>query len=135
MEKKVILDPNIWISIFLGKKNLTFLEFIFKNDLTLIADNNLRNELLDVISRKKFSAIFSAQDIVDAMDFFDSLSTFILTNPKFFGSPDLKDDFLFDLAFQSNTEIIVSGDKKLLEYKIEKVSVISLAKLWETLKT
>lgn len=134
MERKIILDTNIWISIFLRKKNLDFLEFIVNNEIVLIADNNLRNELVSVISRKKFKSIFSVQDIVVAMEFFDSLSTFINTQKEFFGSPDIKDDFLFDLAFQSKTETIVSGDKKLLNYEVKRVSVISLAEFWENFK-
>ena len=134
MAKKIILDTNIWISIFLRKNNLQFLEFVIDHEFILIADDNLRNELLNVISRKKFSSFFSVQDMIDAMEFFDSLSTFVNTQKEFFGSPDIKDDFLFDLAVQSKTEIIVSGDKKLLDFKNEKVTVISFKEFFGKFK-
>ena len=133
MERKIILDTNIWISIFLRKKNLDFLEFVINKKLILIADINLRNELLNVISRKKFNSIFSMQDIVDAMEFFDMLSTFINTQKEFSGSPDVKDDYLFDLAKQTNSKILVTGDKKLLHFKNEIVSVISLKEFLENI--
>ena len=134
MAKKIILDTNSWISIFLRKNNLQFLEFVIDHELILIADDHLRNELLNVISRRKFSSVFTAQNLIDAMEFFDSLTTFIITKKEFFGSPDVKDDFLFDLAVQSKTKIIVSGDKKLIDFKNEKVTVISFKKFLEKFK-
>ncbi|WP_084466316.1 putative toxin-antitoxin system toxin component, PIN family [Kaistella palustris] len=87
MGKRIILDSNIWISIFLRKNSLQFLEFISDNEFILIADDNLRNELLNVISRKKFKDVFSAENIVDAMSYFDSLSNFITTKKNF---PDVR---------------------------------------------
>lgn len=134
MAKKIILDTNVWISIFLRKNNLRFLEFVIDHELILIADDHLRNELLNVISRRKFSSVFTAQNLIDAMEFFDSLTTFIITKKEFFGSPDVNDDFLFDLAVQSKTKIIVSGDKKLIDFKNEKVTVISFKEFLEKFK-
>lgn len=134
MAKKIILDTNIWISIFLRKNNLRFLEFVIEHEFILIADDHLRNELLNVISRRKFSSVFTAQNLIDAMEFFDSLTTFIITKKEFFGSPDVKDDFLFDLVVQSKTKIIVSGDKKLIDFKNEKVTVISFKEFLEKFK-
>ena len=127
MERKIILDVNIWISIFLKKKMNYFLDIVVHQNLEFISDENLRNELIDVISRKKFSSTFSVEDIVDAIDFFDAISTFVPTEKKFSGSPDIKDDYLFDLANQSETKIIVTGDKKLLDFKTENISLITFS--------
>jgi len=127
MGRKIILDVNIWISIFLKKKMNYFLDIVVHQNLEFISDENLRNELIDVISRKKFSSTFSVEDIVDAIDFFDAISTFVPTEKKFSGSPDIKDDYLFDLANQSETKIIVTGDKKLLDFKTENISLITFS--------
>ena len=104
-----------------------FLDIVVHQNLEFISDENLRNELIDVISRKKFSSTFSVEDIVDAIDFFDAISTFVPTEKKFSGSPDIKDDYLFDLANQSETKIIVTGDKKLLDFKTENISLITFS--------
>lgn len=108
-----------------------FLDMVVHHNLNFISDENLRNELIDVISRKKISKTFSVQDIVDAIDFFDTVSTFVPTEKIFSGSPDIKDDYLFDLANQSETKIIVTGDKKLLDFKTGDISMISLADFLE----
>jgi putative PIN family toxin of toxin-antitoxin system len=134
MERKIILDVNIWISIFLKKKMNYFLDIVVHQNLEFISDENLRNELIDVISRKKFSSTFSVEDIVDAIDFFDAISTFVPTEKKFSGSPDIKDDYLFDLANQSETKIIVTGDKKLLDFKTENISLITFSEFLQEFK-
>jgi putative PIN family toxin of toxin-antitoxin system len=134
MVRKIILDVNIWISIFLKKKMNYFLDIVVHQNLEFISDENLRNELIDVISRKKFSSTFSVEDIVDAIDFFDAISTFVPTEKKFSGSPDIKDDYLFDLANQSETKIIVTGDKKLLDFKTENISLITFSEFLQEFK-
>ena len=134
MERKIILDVNIWISIFLKMKMNYFLDIVVHQNLEFISDENLRNELIDVISRKKFSSTFSVEDIVDAIDFFDAISTFVPTEKKFSGSPDIKDDYLFDLANQSETKIIVTGDKKLLDFKTENISLITFSEFLQEFK-
>ena len=47
--------------------------------------------------------------------------------PLFQDSPDPKDNFLFDMAFQSDATYIVTGDKKLLDMQsINSIELISL---------
>ena len=75
----------------------------------------------------KFSKAFLVEDIVDAIEFFDNLTNFVTTEKKFSGSPDIKDDYLFDLAHQSETTTIVTGDKKLLDFKAENISLVTLS--------
>lgn len=133
MERKIILDVNIWISIFLKRRFDEFLEISITNNIDFISDENLRNELIDVISRKKFSKEFSVEDIVNAIEFFDDLTIFVSTEKKFQGSPDIKDDYLFDLANQSETKTIVTGDKKLLDFKTGNISVITLSEFLQDL--
>jgi putative PIN family toxin of toxin-antitoxin system len=127
MEQKIILDANIWVSIFLGRRFRELLEIIVNRNIQLIADNHLRNELLDVISREKFKTIFSTQDIVEGIAFFDMITIFVSTKKEFIGSPDVNDNYLFDLAIQSNTAVIVTGDKKLLSFEVENIKIITFS--------
>ena len=127
MEQKIILDANIWVSIFLGRRFRELLEIIVNRNIQLIADNHLRNELLDVISREKFKTVFSTQNIVEGMAFFDMVTIFVSTKKEFTGSPDVNDNYLFDLAIQSNTAFIVTGDKKLLSFEVENIRIITFS--------
>ncbi len=127
MKQKIILDANIWISIFLGRRFQELLEIIMSRDIQILTDEHLRNEILDVISREKFNSIFSAQDMVEGMTFFDKVCVFVSTKKEFTGSPDEKDDYLFDLAIQSNTATLVTGDKKLLGFEVKNIEIISFS--------
>ncbi len=49
-------------------------------------------------------------------------------------SPDIKDNYLFDLALQYNATYLITGDKKLLAMEaVENVQVVSLANFKELL--
>jgi len=57
-----------------------------------------------------------------------------MINLDFSSSPDVKDNFLFDLAKQTNSKILVTGDKKLLHFNNEIVTVISFKEFLEKYK-
>ena len=54
-------------------------------------------------------------------------STFLTIQKEFSGCRDPKDNYLFDLAFQSNSKYLVSGDRDVRETEIDKpLNVVSL---------
>ncbi len=127
MTNKIILDVNIWLSLFIKKKADILLDILIDNDLEIVSDIHLRAEFLEVILRNKFHKYFSDEDIKDSILFFDSVTVKYPTTKIFSGSPDKKDDYLFDLAIQTQSKILVTGDKKLLNFKIKEIETISLA--------
>ena len=66
--------------------------------------------------------------IQEYIAFHSSLTILIETEALYQSSPDPKDNFLFDLAFKTNCEALVTGDKKLLELdSIDNVAIITLS--------
>lgn len=53
---------------------------------------------------------------------------------KFSGCRDPKDNYLFDLAIQSNADYLVSGDRDVRETETEDIEVVSLTKFKEILR-
>src|SRR5690606_35648685 len=96
--QKVVIDTNIWISFFIKKKSAELVKMVEDHNLLICCDINLRTELAEVINRQKFKKYLTPQNIKDALFIFDTLTTLIKTKKTFTGSPDAKDDFLFDLA-------------------------------------
>ena len=125
MEKKIILDTNIWISFFLNGKFHELGLVIFDNKLDVQTCHPLISELQDVLLRNKVSKNLK-YPLSDYLNFHFEMTNFIDIQKKFSGSPDIKDDYLFDLAIQSNTNVIVTGDKKLLDFEIKNIKMISL---------
>jgi putative PIN family toxin of toxin-antitoxin system len=124
---RVVLDTNIWITYIITAKLDNLVHLIIDNDIQVLTSNHLIEELSEVISRKKFTKYLTLP-IAEYIDFHKELSTNISTIPVFTASPDPKDNFLFDLAIQSDAEYIVTGDKRLLDLDtVEGVKLTTLS--------
>ncbi len=124
---KFVLDTNIWVSFFIKAKFDALVTIILDNDLSVYTSQTLIDELTEVLSRKKF-AKYLTLPIQEYVAFHSSLTILIETEALYQSSPDPKDNFLFDLAFKTNCEALVTGDKKLLELdSIDNVAIITLS--------
>jgi len=124
---KVIFDTNIWVSYFIKGKFDELVNLVIDDEMIVYSSKELIEELTEVLSRKKFSKYLSLP-INEYIDFHKELVTIINTKPNYKDSPDPKDNFLFDLAIQSASKYIVTGDKILLALsEVEKVRLISLS--------
>ncbi|KFC24566.1 putative toxin-antitoxin system toxin component, PIN family [Chryseobacterium sp. FH1] len=123
---KIILDTNIWVSYFFNGKLNELSKIILDNELSVFTTSFLIDELKDVLSREKIKKKlkFSLDSYID---FHQQVTEHFQITEEFEGCPDPKDNFLFDLAIQSKAKTIVTGDKKLLDFKTENISVISLS--------
>jgi len=90
-------------------------------------------ELFDVLHRPKHYKKFNVQ-----IDDFFNLIEFVTTtfsikqNKNFIDCPDPKDNYLFDLAIQSQADYLVTGDKTVLKTPINPpTKIISLTEFRE----
>jgi uncharacterized protein len=134
MKESIIIDVNIWISYFIKSKATEIVDLIIHNKLIVYSDKNLRNELIEVMCREKFSKYLTAESIENCILIFDGLTKNFNTKNHFTGSPDPKDNYLYDLALQTNSIILVTGDKKLLNFKIPNLDTMSLSDFKNLLK-
>jgi uncharacterized protein len=126
---RLVLDTNIWVSYFIKDRFVELVLLIDDNDLTVCTSVFLIAELTEVLGRKKFSK-YLTQSVTEYIDFHKKLTTLVEVHPVFLGSPDPKDDFLFDLAQQSGSVAVVTGDGLLQVAKeIGGIPVISLTAL------
>ena len=81
--------------------------------MKVFVNEHLLNEFgknLKKVSNKK--TINIDEEIRSVLDF----ATLVETIPIFSNSPDPKDNFLFDLALQTDSEVIVTKEKALLNF-------------------
>ena len=130
---KIILDTNIWVSLALNR-NLKFIADL-KNEHQIIiySCDELRTELFDVINRPKFDKILDESSKSRLFSFFDLVTNVRSVSLDFQGSPDPKDDFLFDLGIQCQVDFLITGDKKLLEFNFPNFRIISLNQFKESI--
>jgi len=97
-------------------EHVKLVNVIYKNDLNIFTNNTLIAELEDVLNRPKIKKHIKIP-VRELIDFHRELCIFHKTEPIYNGSPDPKDNFLFDLAIQTNSMYVVTGDKIILAQK------------------
>lgn len=126
MDNKTVFDVNIWISYFLKGKFTELVDMIANYNVEFFRAKELTKELLSVISREKFKKHLHLP-LQSYISFYEKICTFLTIQKEFSGCRDPKDNYLFDLAFQSNSKHLVSGDRDVRETEIDKpLNVVSL---------
>jgi putative PIN family toxin of toxin-antitoxin system len=113
MKNKTVFDVNIWISYFITGKAEEIIDMVENNDVLFYRSAQLMSELREVINRPKFAKYFP-NGTAKYVSFVELLAEHFSTRAVFNQCPDPKDNYLFDLAYQSHSEYLVSGDKKVL---------------------
>jgi len=127
MINKTVFDVNIWLRYFISGKAEKIIDMIEDNDVFFYRSAELTSELKDVINRPKFSKYFPT-GTNEYILFVEQVAELFLTQSVFDQCADPKDNYLFDLAYQSLSDFLVSGDKKVLAVPVEQpLKVLSLS--------
>ena len=131
MKTKTVFDTNIWVSYFLKGNFKELVEMVFDYDVDFYRAKELTRKISDVLTRNKLKKYLTLP-ISEYIRFYERLSILIKIKLEFSGCRDPKDNFLFDLAYQSNSKYLVSGDKDVMETELKKkLEVITLTKFKE----
>ena len=128
---RVVLDTNIWVSYIIGGQLDEIAHLILDNNIQVYSCRELEEELKDVLKRDKFKSLLQFEPGV-YVDFIRNLTLPVSINRIFNECPDEKDNYLFDLALQSGSEYLVTGDKLLLNIKVKNIKVITFKHFRET---
>ena len=132
--KNVILDTNLWIS-FLISKDYSFLDnYVLKEKVKLVFSEELFSEFISIAERPKFKKYFSNSDVDKLIQTIDKYGILIKVSSEIKLCRDIKDNFLLNLAVDSNADFLVTGDKDLLEIKnIHKTNILTIRELMDEL--
>ena len=120
MKRKFVIDTSVYINFSRYNKVHRLITAIAKNNLYVYVNRQLITELEKNIPLILKDAVVNPQIIIETI----KLATFYFeTVETFKGCPDPKDDFLFDLALQTGSEVIVSEEKALLNWQNSSVPV------------
>ncbi len=123
-QNNYVLDVNVYVSFIIGKKLFKLASFS-EAGVIIYTSPNLLEELLDVLNRPKIKKHLAPpiSKYIQAIENFTLLIDDI-SKPTIH-SPDKDDDYLFELAHQTDS-VFVTADKELLYWKNSPVAVISL---------
>ena len=126
---KVIIDTNLWISFLIGMKSSSAIRSIFTNEtISIVMTDILKQEIMSVASRPKFVRYFAPQACERLLDFIIARSRHYSLGGIPLRCRDPKDDYLLELARVSDADVLVTGDKDLIEMgKFGRCNIITLA--------
>ena len=135
MKIKTVFDTNVWISFFIKGKFTELAYMVLDHEVEFYRAIELTKELIEVLGRPKFKKYLECP-ISEYISFYEDLSQLVTIKPDFKGCRDPKDNYLFDLAYQSNSKYLVSGDRDVRETPITKpLEVVSLTKFKEVIRS
>lgn len=128
--KKVILDTNVWISHLISNRFIFLDELIENGRITLIFSEELIEEFIEVAARPKFKDFFTEKDIEKLIENFDFYGKMVKVTSHVEKCRDEKDNFLLNLAIDSNADYLVTGDNDLLVLgMIEKTKILKVKEM------
>ncbi len=129
--KQLVIDTSVFINYTRHQKLYRLVNAILTYNLSVY----LSSDLIDELERNipVTSAVELSQSVYDG--YLETIKASCITfEPvvQFKESPDAKDNFLFDLALQTNSEIIVTKEKALLNFKNSPIPVHDIKWFKET---
>lgn len=125
---RIIIDTNLWISFLITKDFTKLDEIIFTRRGILVFSQELLDEFLEVARRPKFRRFFSSTDIEEILETIDEYADFVKVQTKIEVCRDSKDNFLLSLSIDGNADILLTGDKDLLDLsKFGETTIITIA--------
>ena len=112
---RIIIDTNLWISFLITKDFAKLDEIIFSRNDILVFSQELLDEFLEVARRPKFRRFFSASDIEEILETIEEYADFVKVQTQIEVCRDTKDNFLLSLSVDGNADILLTGDKDLLD--------------------
>ena len=113
LKHQFVIDTSVYPSYARFKKLYRLSYCVIDYGLQVFIDNILLNELKKNLPKMLYHFEFDSQV---AMDEILDFTTYVETIPLFSNSPDPKDNFLFDLALQTNSEVIITKETALLNF-------------------
>jgi uncharacterized protein len=120
---KFVIDTSVYFTYAFYGKLYKLFDVIEKRNLEVYIDNFLIAELERNFSKK---IKIDAPTINALMSQLKEITIFHNTTLHFSNCPDPKDNFLFDLALQTNSEVIVTQEKALLNWSDSPVIIHDL---------
>ena len=112
---RIIIDTNLWISFLITKDLAKLDEIIFSRNGILVFSQELLDEFLEVARRPKFRRFFSASDVEEILETIEEYADFVKVQTQIKVCRDTKDNFLLSLSVDGNADILLTGDKDLLD--------------------
>ena len=121
----LVLDTNVYITYTRYGRLRNLVQRVFYHDLNFLVYGTLLAEIDDVLRRPGVLKD-NTLDPGEIVAFIRQFTIQVAARPSFVLSPDLEDNFLFDIALQYRALVIITDEKALLNFRTSPVAIRSL---------
>ncbi len=122
---RAVFDTNFFVSLIISKRLDELVIWAKDAHVAIYICQELSDELEDVLNRKHIKQHLT-EPVSAYLKFIKSVTVNTTIDKRFDRAPDLKDNYLFDLAYTVKSFYIVTNDKPLLNMKqVNKIKLIS----------
>ncbi len=111
---KIIIDTNIWISVFINKDFQSFIKKILENDIQIISSSQQIEEISSVLTRPKIVVHIDKNLVGEFLVLFLKSVEIVKSNVKISDCRDEKDNFILEAAVSGKVDFIITEDNDLL---------------------
>jgi uncharacterized protein len=113
-EIRVIVDVNIWLNFLIKKNFKAIYNLLLKRRVSIVFSVRLLAELELVVERPKFRKYFREEDVEKLRELIMHRADWFKDEEKVTICRDPEDNYLLDLALNSEADYLISHDKDLL---------------------
>ncbi len=115
---RVVVDPNVFVSILIGGSVALLKDRLFSNAVELILSKKLLTEMHEQATKTKFSKYFTPAQARSLIDLLIDVGTTCPDSDSAKGtSRDPDDDYLLALCKHGKADVLLTGDDDLLVLK------------------
>ncbi len=131
---RVVLDTSYILRIIFSEDYAFFVYLNYRYDVELFTCKQRIDELASALNYPRVRKLLKAKP-EKLIGFFKKHSIEVKVEERFDRIPDIKDNYLVDLAYASKSYYIVSGDKQVLNLKhVGKIQIISALRFRQLLR-
>lgn len=112
---RVVVDPNVLISLLIGKRIVALAQLFHDPRFRVIVDDLLLDELDRVARRAKFRKLFPPEKVDELVYLLERTAEVLPAGTDIKAiSRDPADDYLLDLCKRAKATVLLTGDEDLL---------------------
>lgn len=112
---RVVVDPNVLISLLIGKRIVALATLFHDPRFQVIVDDLLLDELDQVAKRPKFTKLFPVEKVDELVYLLERTAEVLPAGTEIKAvSRDPADDYLLDLCKRAKARLLLTGDEDLL---------------------
>ncbi len=132
---KILIDTNIWISVFINNDFQYFVKKILENDVRIISSARQIEEISKVLAKPKLTDFIDRNLISEFLMLFLKSVEIVESNVTINACRDAKDNFILEAAVSGKADFILTEDQDLLVlHPFKEIKILTMKSFYQYLK-